>query len=178
MRVHSDQGGSFKSSLISEMLRLVGVQKSHTTPYHLMGNRTIERFNHTLGNMIRALPLKAKHKWPQMMKFLIVCYNATIHKTTGFPLFQLMFGTTPRLPNYMMFDSVLLDDKVVNYDQYVQSFRDDLAQAMKVAQYSAPKQQQRHANLNNKKQKSAPVNICDRVLLANKDDKKWQEENC
>lgn len=37
-RVHSDQGANFESSLISEMLQLAGVQKSHTTPYHPMGN--------------------------------------------------------------------------------------------------------------------------------------------
>lgn len=67
-----------------------------------------------------------------------------------------------------MFDSVLLDDQVVDYDQYVQSFRDDLAQAMKLAQCSASKQQQKQANLYIKKLKGAPVNIGNRVLLANK----------
>lgn len=167
-RIHSDQGASFESSLISEMLQLAGVRKSHTTPYHPMGNGTVERFNRTLGNMIRALPPKAKHRWPQMLKSLTFCYNATIHETTSFPPFQLMFGRTPRLPIDMMFDSVLLDDRVVDYNQYVQSFRDDLAQAMKVSQCSGSKQQQRQANLYNKKQKGAPVNIGDRVLLANK----------
>lgn len=97
-RIHSDQGASFESSLISEMLQLAGVQKSHTTPYHPMGNGT------------------------QMLKSLTFCYNATIHETTSFPPFQLMFGRTPRLPVDMMFDSVLLDDQVVDYNQYVQSF--------------------------------------------------------
>lgn len=132
-----------------------------------MGNRAVERFNRTLGNMIRALPPKAKHRWPQMLKSLTFCYNATILETTGFPPFQLMFGRTPRLPIDMMFDSALLDDQVVDYNQYVQCFREDLAQAMKLAQCSAW-QQQRQANLYNKKLKGAPVNVGDRVLLANK----------
>ncbi len=167
-RVHSDQGACFESSLISEMLQLAGVQKSHTTPYHPMGNGAVERFNRTLGNMIRALPPKTKHRWPQMLKSLTFCYNATIHETTSFPPFQLMFGRTPRLPIDMMFDSALLDDQVVDYNQYVQSFREDLTQAMKLAQCSASKQQQRQANLYNKKIKGAPVNVGDRVLLANK----------
>ncbi|KAJ8403677.1 hypothetical protein AAFF_G00350030 [Aldrovandia affinis] len=55
-RVHSDQGANFESSLIAEMLQVAGIQKSHTTPYHPMGNGCVERFNRTLGNMIRALP--------------------------------------------------------------------------------------------------------------------------
>ncbi len=150
------------------MLQLAGVQKSHTTPYHPMGNGAVERFNRTLGNMIRALPPKTKHRWPQMLKSLTFCYNATIHETTSFPPFQLMFGRTPRLPIDMMFDSALLDDQVVDYNQYVQSFREDLTQAMKLAQCSASKQQQKQANLYNKKIKGAPVKVGDRVLLANK----------
>ncbi len=71
-----------------------------------------------------------------------------------------MFGRTPWLPIDMMFDSALLDDQVVDYNQYMQSFREDLSQAMKLAQCSASKQQQRQANLYNKI-KCAPVNVGD-----------------
>uniref|UniRef100_A0AAQ4QA44 Gypsy retrotransposon integrase-like protein 1 n=1 Tax=Gasterosteus aculeatus aculeatus TaxID=481459 RepID=A0AAQ4QA44_GASAC len=120
-RVHSDQGANFESSLIEEMLLVAGVHKSHTTPYHPMGNGAVERFNRTLGNMIRALPPKAKHRWPQLLKSLTFSYNATVHETTGFAPFQLMFGRTPRLPVDLLFGSVLLDDQVVDYDAYVQS---------------------------------------------------------
>lgn len=48
-RIHSDQGATFESKLIKELLELSGVQKSHTTPYHPMGNGVTERFNRTLG---------------------------------------------------------------------------------------------------------------------------------
>ncbi len=149
-----------ENSQISEMLQLAGVQKSNKTPCHTMGNGDVGRFISTLGNMIRALPPKAKHRWPQMLKSLTFCYNATIHETTSFPPFQPMFGRTPRLPIDMMFDSALLDDQVVDYNQYIQSFREDLSQAMKLAQCSALKQQQRQANLYNKI-KCAPVNVGD-----------------
>ncbi|KAJ8385379.1 hypothetical protein AAFF_G00190000 [Aldrovandia affinis] len=60
--VHSDQGTIFESSLIAEMLQVAGIQKSHMTPYYPMGNWCVERFNQTLGNMIQALPPKAKHR--------------------------------------------------------------------------------------------------------------------
>lgn len=93
-RVHSGQGANFESSLIAEMLLVAGVEKSHTTPYHPMGNGAVERFNRTLGNMIRALPPKAKQRWPQRLRSLTFSYNATVHETTGFAPFQLMFGRT------------------------------------------------------------------------------------
>ena len=65
---------------MAEMLITAGVQKSHTTPYHPMGNGAVERLNHTLGSMIRALPPKTKHRWPQHLKSLTFAYNATVHE--------------------------------------------------------------------------------------------------
>ena len=167
-RIHSDQGANFESSLIAEMLIAAGVQKSRTTPYHPMGNGAVERFNRTLGGMIRALPPKAKHRWPQHLKSLTFAYNATVHETTGFAPFQLMFGRTPRLPVDLLFGSVLQDDQLVDYDAYVQGLRHDLAEAIKIAQTSSTKQQQRQAALYNRKFRGAAVEVGDRVLLANK----------
>ena len=52
-RFHSDQRRNFESSLIKELCKLAGVEKSRTTPYHAMGNGMVERFNHTLLNIVR-----------------------------------------------------------------------------------------------------------------------------
>ncbi|KAL1257978.1 hypothetical protein QQF64_011222 [Cirrhinus molitorella] len=59
--IHTDQGTNFESTLIAELLKMAGIEKSHTTAYQ-MGNGGTERFNRTLGNMLRSLPLKEKHK--------------------------------------------------------------------------------------------------------------------
>lgn len=167
-RVHSDQGVTFESCLIAEMLQVAGVEKSHTTPYHPMGNGAVERFNRTLGNMIRALPPRAKQKWPQLLRSLTFSYNATVHETTGFAPFLLMFGRIPRLPVDVVFQSVLMDERVVYYDGYVQCLRRDLAEAIRIAQVSATKHQEKQAELYNRKVRGAPVEVGDRVLLANK----------
>lgn len=111
-RLHSDQGASFESELIAELLDLVGVDKSRTSPYHPMGNGGTERFNRTLGNMLRSLPPRSKQKWPQLVQTMTFVYNCTAHETTGFAPFYLMFGRVPRLPVDLMFQSVLRDESI------------------------------------------------------------------
>ncbi|XP_019220262.1 uncharacterized protein LOC106098742 [Oreochromis niloticus] len=167
-RIHSDQGASFESELIQELLQVAGVQKSRTTPYHPMGNGHTERFNRTLGNMIRALPPREKHKWPQMLQTLTFIYNCTAHESTGYAPFFLMYGRVPRLPVDVMFHNVARDNDVADYDSYVKRMRDDLREALTLAQTHTGISQQRQTDLYNKKQKGADIEEGDRVLLANK----------
>uniref|UniRef100_A0A8C7YJD4 Integrase catalytic domain-containing protein n=1 Tax=Oryzias sinensis TaxID=183150 RepID=A0A8C7YJD4_9TELE len=133
-RIHSDQGTNFESKLITELLRLSGVNKSHTTSYHPMGNGGTERFNRTLGNMLRTLPLKDKEKWPQQIQSLTFAYNATVHETTGYATFFLMFGRIPRLPVDVVFRHVLNDPDVTDYDSYAKSLLSSLKSAIEIAQ--------------------------------------------
>lgn len=86
-----------------------------------MGNGGTEQFNCTLGSMLRTLPLKKKHQWPQQIQTLTFGYNATVHETTGYAPFFLMFGHVPVLPVDIMFQQVLNDSRVVNYDSYAKS---------------------------------------------------------
>lgn len=170
-RIHSDKGANFESSLIAEMLKLSGVSKSHTTPYHPMGNGQTERFNRTLGDMIRSLPPRSKANWPQMLNTLTFSYNCTRHETTGYPPFFLMFGRTPRLPVDVLFESVILDGGTVDVSKYIQSLGKDLREAMSLAQHNARQQQKKQAEHYDRKCKGHSLELGDRVLLANKGEK-------
>ena len=167
-RIHSDQGASFESDLVSELLQLSGVAKSHTTAYHPMGNGGTERFNRTLGTMLRALPLRAKQDWPQQIQTLTFAYNATVHETTGYAPFHLMFGRVPRLPVDVMFRSFLHDPVVTDFSSYSKTLMSYLSQAAGVAQQHTTKEQGHQARQYNKKVKGVSLQVGDRVLLANK----------
>lgn len=167
-RLHSDQGANFESELIAELLKLSGVEKSHTSPYHPMGNGCTERFNRTLGNMLRSLPPRSKQKWPQMIQSMTFVYNCTVHETTGFAPFYLMFGRVPRLPVDLMFKNVFRDVTVCDYDVYVKSLLEDLHCAMAFAQENCTAEQKHQCDQYNKRVKGQSLSVGDRVLLANK----------
>ncbi|XP_075935390.1 uncharacterized protein LOC142935134 [Anarhichas minor] len=167
-RIHSDQGANFESHLIKELLEMAGIQKSHTTPYHPMGNGVVERYNRTLGNMIRALPPQSKARWPQMLQMLTFCYNCTEHETTGFAPFFLMFGRIPRLPVDVVFQHALPNGAVVDHHEFVSRLKHDLSEAARIARLNSRTEQARQAKNYNRKAKGSPLTVGDRVLLANR----------
>ncbi len=167
-RIHTDQGINFESELIAELLALSGVSKSRTTAYHPMGNGITERFNRTLGNMLRSLPLRSKDKWPQQIQTLTFAYNSTVHETTGYAPFQLMFGRVPRLPVDVMFKQVLRDPATVDYSSYAATLMSHLHEAAEIAQKHAVQEQNKQTKMYNRKIRGVHLNCGDRVLIANK----------
>ncbi|KAJ8360154.1 hypothetical protein SKAU_G00166790 [Synaphobranchus kaupii] len=140
---------------------MAGIQKSHTTPYHPMGNGVIERYNRTLGNMIRALAPHSKARWPQMLQLLTFCYNCTEHETTGFAPFFLMFGRIPRLPVDVVFQHALPNGAVVDHREFVSRLKHDLSEAARIAQQNSRTEQARQARNYNPKPKGSPLIVGD-----------------
>ena len=99
--IHSDQRANFESFSVAGLLLLVGVEKSHTTLYHAMGNNQAERMNHTLGNTIQDLPPRSKAKWSQMSSVWLLYSTALFMRP-------------------LVFRYVLLDVDKVGVDTHIQ----------------------------------------------------------
>jgi len=54
-KLHSDQGMNFESHILRDLCLAFGVKKSHTTPYHPMGDGLVERMNRSLLTLLRTL---------------------------------------------------------------------------------------------------------------------------
>ena len=96
-RLHSDQGHNFKSLLIAETCKLLGVEKSRTPPYHPQSDGLVERFNRTLLDMLATAVTDQPFQWEEHLRRLCFTYNTSIHPTMEYPSFTLMFGRQARL---------------------------------------------------------------------------------
>ena len=97
-RIHSDQGKSFDNEIISHLCKMYGIMKSTTTPFNPHGNLQCKCFNRTLFSFMHSLDQEQKPNWPIYLPSLVYAYNASPHSTTGFQLYELMFGCKAPMP--------------------------------------------------------------------------------
>lgn len=143
-RIHSDQGRDFESRVIKELLRVLGIRKSRTTPYHPQGDPQPERFNRTLLSMLGTLDVARKHCWSQQVALLVHAYNCTRNDATGYSPYFLMFGREARLPVDVCFSSMLDQEEMTSHQRYVENLRKDLKEAYQQAVVASNKSHQRN----------------------------------
>ena len=77
---------------MSHLYAMYEVEQSTTTPYNPSGNAPTERLNCTLIGLLKSLPKEQKSNWPLHLPSLVFAYNATLHDTTGYQPYKLIFG--------------------------------------------------------------------------------------
>ena len=98
IRILTDQGKCFEAELFKELLALLDIDKSRTTPYHPQCDGQTERFNRTLEAILICFIQDNLEDWDEFLKQLAFAYNTTVHATTGVSPFQMVYGRLPRLP--------------------------------------------------------------------------------
>ena len=103
LEIHSDQGRNFESVLFKEVLKLSQIKKTRTTAYRPKSNGLIERFNATLGKMIKMFVNHNKNNWDKHLDLLLAAYRSTVHPATGYSPNMLMFGREVNIPSVILY---------------------------------------------------------------------------
>ena len=102
--LHSDQGKQFESTLFQEMCKMLGIQKTRTTPYHPQSNGLVERVNRTIQNVLAAYVSDHQRDWDCYLAQTQLTNNTSQHSSTGYTPHFLLFGREARLPLSVLVD--------------------------------------------------------------------------
>ena len=96
--IHSDQGREFENKVMHELCLLGGSHKAITTPYHPESDGLVEHFNRTLFRMLAMFAGENKDDWDDLLPVVMITYRSSVHESTGFSPYRLMFGEECTLP--------------------------------------------------------------------------------
>ena len=164
-RIHSDQGRDFESRLIKELLGMLGIKKSRTSPYHPQGDPQPERFNRTLLSMLGTLNPAQKQKWSQQVSLLVHAYNCSRNDSTGYSPYFLMFGREARLPVDVAFGTSPDGEDETSHLQYVDKMRAELKNAYQLAVDAADQTHNRNKRRYDANVRNQVLEKGDRVLI-------------
>ena len=161
-QLHSDQGRQFESKLIGEVCKLLHIKKSRTTPYHPQCNGMVERFNRTLLDML-ATTVNNQSDWDQCIRKLCMAYNSSVHSSTGYTPFYLMFGRQARLPVDLMYGTGPSDSFTAG--EYATELRNALHNAYAVVREKCNAEHKRQKSFYDEKVHGKPYSVGDVVWL-------------
>ena len=98
MRVHTDQGANFESSLFAELCQRCHIAKSRTLAYHPQSNGACERLNRTLLRLLETSVYECPTDWDLFLPEVCFAYNSTPHRATQRSPYSILFGDEARLP--------------------------------------------------------------------------------
>ncbi|CAG2253707.1 unnamed protein product [Mytilus edulis] len=130
-QLHSDQGPEFESRLISELCKLLGIDKTRTTTYHPQSDGQVERFNRTLLSMLSKYVKENQRDWDVHLQKVMMGYRTSEHESTKFSPAYVLFGRELRLPLDVQYQ--LPDGSTAkNASEYVTRTKERFLQAYEV----------------------------------------------
>ncbi|WKY05451.1 hypothetical protein Q1695_006010 [Nippostrongylus brasiliensis] len=123
----SDNASYLKGDLMTELGKLLRIERYFCTPYHYEGNGACERMFATFQMMLRPYISKNHLDWDRFLPSCVFCYNTSVHTSTDDTPFFLMFGRDP----IFSVDLIIKDKTVPHF------FSDDDAAVYKESLLSA-----------------------------------------
>ena len=135
--LHSNEGRDFESDTFQSLMKILGIQKTRTTPYHPQSDGLVERLNRTLKNMLSKLVNESQDDWDSLIPQTLMAYRTATQSSTGITPYRMMFGREARLPVDLLMDDDPPNEQRQIPTEYLKEQTSKLRQAYGMARKSA-----------------------------------------
>ncbi|GFR83687.1 Gypsy retrotransposon integrase-like protein 1 [Elysia marginata] len=99
-----DNGKQLISEAMTEVMKMLGIERRTCTPYHAQANGMVERLNGSLKTMLKKLTKDKPSTWDKLLPAVLFAYREIPNTPTGYPPFTLMYGRQVRGPADILAD--------------------------------------------------------------------------
>lgn len=157
----TDQGSNFLSELFKNVCKLLKIRKVQTTAFHPESNGGLERSHRVLAEYLRHYVQEDQRNWDLWVPYAMFVYNTTIHTSTGYTPFELLFGHKAEIP------SALKSRPEIQYayDDYANELKSRLQTSHEIARQKLIKHKEKSKEYFDKKTETCIFKPGDLVLL-------------
>jgi His(2)-Cys(2) zinc finger./Integrase core domain. len=157
----TDQGRDFTSTLLKDIAKLFKIKQIQTTAYHPQTNGALERSHITLVDYLKHYVNPDQTDWDKWLDPAMFAYNTTIHSSTNYTPYELVFGNKPELPT-----SILREPEFkYTYDNYLDDLTLKLRKSREIARNNISDSKQRNKVYYDRKIKNVEFKVGQRVYL-------------
>ena len=103
-QLHSDRGKDLTGQVMTEIYKLLQIDKTATTAFRPQSNGQVERMNRSICKMLRAFIQEWQHQdWDTMVPMIMSAYRRSVHESTKFTPNRMVFGRECNLPVHLMY---------------------------------------------------------------------------
>ncbi|KAL4153886.1 hypothetical protein QTP88_001719 [Uroleucon formosanum] len=168
----TDCGTNFLSNVFKNMCKLLDIEKSKTTPWHPQTNGYLERSHKILKNYLRSF-VDEDNNWDKLLCYSTFCYNTTVHTSTNFTPYELLFGRKPNIPSTLTREP----EPQYNYDNYVFDLKKIMQETHKIARNNLVKKKENNKEYYDKTHNPITLHIGDKILLKDQNKKNTLAQN-
>lgn len=159
----TDRGSNFLSKSISEVYKLLKIEKHTTTAYHAQSDAVVERLNSTIINSLSHLVNESHNDWDRYLPFALLAHRTAVHTTTKFTPAFLLYGRELTLPH-----DILTQRPTFSYAEnreYAHDMSVRLHNAFEIAYKNLNEAAEKQESRRDKVAKNKDINVGDNVYL-------------
>ena len=107
MRIQiNDQGKEFVNEVSENLHEMTGIEQRITSAYHPQSNGLCERQNRTIKDSLAKVLEEKPKEWPNIIDGILFAHRVSIHYSTKYSPFFLMYNRHPILPIDIEYDLI------------------------------------------------------------------------